>query len=147
MENKKKIWGTADVDEETYDEMIRMEREKQIGSVFKNDEKNDKKEMKASMKFLLNKNFIERISLRDGMKRKFKLVKDEATEIIGFDGNKKQGITYTVTENGDIRSFFTTSLKCISMLSKLMKDDVFEIELRTKKVGDTLISYHIVKKL
>ena len=99
------------------------------------------------MKFLSDKNFIERISLRDGIKRKFKLVKDETTEIIGFDGNTKQGITYTVTENGKIGSFFTTSLKCISMLSRLQKDDVFEIELRTKKVGDTLISYHVVKKL
>ena len=146
MENKKRIWGTTEMDE-AYDEMIRMEKEKQNGSVFKNDEKNDKKEMEASMKVLSDKNFIERISLRDGMKRKFKLVKDEATEIIGFDGNKKQGITYTVTENGNLRSFFTTSLKCISMLSKLQKDDVFEIELRTKKVGDTLISYHVVKKL
>jgi len=147
MENKKRIWGTAEVDEETYDEMIRMEREKESRSVFKNDEKNDKKEMKASMKFLSDKNFIERISLKDGLKRKFKLVKDEATEIIGFDGNTKQGITYTVTENGNLASFFTTSLKCISMLSRLVKDDVFEIELRTKKVGDTLISYHVVKKL
>ena len=144
MENKKRIWGTADIDEETYDEMIRTEKEKQNGNVFKDD---GKKEMKASMKFLSNKNFIERISLRDGMKRKFKLVKDETTEIIGFDGNTKQGITYTITENGKLGSFFTTSLKCISMLSKLMKDDVFEIELRTKKVGDTLISYHVVKKL
>jgi len=146
MENKKRIWGTTQTDE-TYDEMIRMEKEKQNGSVFKNDEKNDKKEMKASMKFLSDKNFIERISLRDGMKRKFKLVKDEATEIIGFDGNAKQGITYTVLENGNLRSFFTTSLKCISMLSRLQKDDMFEIELRTKKVGDILISFHIVKKL
>jgi len=144
MENKKRIWGTADVDEETYDEMIRTEREKQIGNVFKDD---GKKEMEASMKFLSDKNFIEKISLRDGLKRKFKLVKDEATEIIGFDGNAKQGITYTVLENGNLRSFFTTSLKCISMLSRLQKDDVFEIELRTKKVGDTLISFHIVKKL
>ena len=143
MENKKRIWGTTETDE-TYDEMIRMEKEKENGSVFKDD---GKKEMKASMKFLSDKNFIERISLRDGMKRKFKLVKDEATEIIGFDGNTKQGITYTITENGKLGSFFTTSLKCISMLSKLQKDDVFEIELRTKKVGDTLISYHIVKKL
>ena len=146
MENKKRIWGTTQMDE-AYDEMIQMEKEKQNGSVFKNDEKNDKKEMKASMKFLSDKNFIERISLRDGMKRKFKLVKDEATEIIGFDGNAKQGITYTVMENGNIRSFFTTSLKCISMLSRLQKDDMFEIELRTKKVGDILISFHIVKKL
>ena len=144
MENKKRIWGTADVDEETYDEMIRTEREKQIGNLFKDD---GKKEMEASMKFLSDKNFIERISLRDGLKRKFKLVKDEATEIIGFDGNAKQGITYTVLENGNLRSFFTTSLKCISMLSRLQKDDMFEIELRTKKVGDTLISFHIVKKL
>ena len=144
MENEKRIGETVDVDEETYDEMIRMEKEKQNRSVFKDD---NKKEMEASMKFLFDKNFIERISLRDGVRRKFKLVKDEATEIIGFDGNAKQGITYTVTENGKIKSFFTTSLKCISMLSKLMKDDVFEIELRTKKVGDTLISFHIVKKL
>ena len=143
MENKKRIWGTRETDE-AYDEMIRTEKEKQNGNVFKDD---DKKEMKASMKFLHDKNFIERISLRDGMKRKFKLVKDEATEIIGFDGNAKQGITYTVLENGKQRSFFTTSLKCISMLSKLMKDDMFEIELKTKKVGDTLISYHLVKKL
>ena len=143
MENKKRIWGTTETDE-TYDEMIRMEKEKENGSVFKDD---GKKEMKASMKFLSDKNFIERISLRDGMKRKFKLVKDEATEIIGFDGNTKQGITYTITENGKLGSFFTTSLKCISMLSKIMKDDMFEIELKTKKVGDTLISYHLVKKL
>ena len=130
--------------DEAYDEMIRMEKEKQNGSVFKDD---DKKEMEASMKFLSNKNFVERVSLRDGLRRKFKLVKDEATEIIGFDGNAKQGITYTVIENGNLASFFTTSMKCISMLSKLMKDDVFEIELKTKKVGDTLISYHVVKKL
>ena len=146
MENKKRIWGTTETDE-AYDEMIRMEKEKQNGNVFKDDDKNDKKEMKASMKFLSDKNFIERISLRDGMKRKFKLVKDEATEIIGFDGNAKQGITYTVTENGNLRSFFTTSLKCISMLSKLQKDDMFEIELKTKKVGNTLISYHVVNKI
>ena len=142
MENKKRIWGTTQMDE-AYDEMIRMEKEKQNGSVFKN----DKKEMEASMKFLSDKNFIERISLRDGMKRKFKLVKDEATEIIGFDGNKKQGITYTVTENGNIRSFFTASLKCISMLSILQKDDMFEIELLTKKVGNTIVSFYVVKKL
>ena len=143
MENKKRIWGTTQMDE-AYDEMIRMEKEKQNESVFKDD---DKKEMKASMKFLSDKNFIERISLRDGMKRKFKLVKDEATEIIGFDGNTKQGITYTVTENGNLRSFFTTSLKCISMLSRLQKDDMFVIELKTKKVGNTLISYHVVNKI
>jgi len=146
MENKKRIWGTTQMDE-AYDEMIRMEKEKQNGNVFKNDEKNDKKEMEASMKFLSDKNFMERISLRDGVRRKFKLVKDEATEIIGFDGNKKQGITYTITENGKLGSFFTTSLKCISELSKFRKDDVFEIELKTKKVGDTLISFHVVNKI
>ena len=145
MENKKRIWGTTQMDE-AYDEMIRMEKEKQ-NSVFKNDEKNDKKEMEASMKFLSDRNFVKRVSLRDGLRRKFTMVRDERTEIIGFDGNKKEGITYTITENGNLGSFFTTSLKCISMLSKLMKDDVFEIELKTKKVGDTLISYHVVKKL
>ena len=121
-----------------------MKNTKENIGVFKDDETT---EMKASMKFLNDRNFIERVSLRDGLKRKFILIKDERTEIIGFDGKMKQGITYTVTENGNLRSFFTTSMKCISMLSKLMKDDVFEIELRTKKVGDTLISYHIVKKL
>ena len=146
MENKKRIWGTTQMDE-AYDEMIRMEKEKQNGNVFKDDDKNDKKEMKASMKFLSDKNFIERISLRDGMKRKFKLVKDEATEIIGFDGNAKQGITYTVLENVKIKSFFTTSLKCINELSKFRKDDVFEIELRTKKMGNTVVCFHAIKKI
>jgi len=144
MENEKRIGETVDVDEETYDEMIRMEKEKQNRSVFKDD---NKKEMEASMKFLFDKNFIERISLRDGVRRKFKLVKDEATEIIGFDGNAKQGITYTVTENGKIKSFFTTSLKCISELSKFRKDDVFEIELRTKKMGNTVVCFHAIKKI
>ena len=142
MENKKRIWGTTETDE-TYDEMIRMEKEKQNGSVFKN----DKKEMEASMKFLSDRNFVERISLRDGMKRKFTMVRDEMTEIIGFDGNTKQGITYTITENGNLKSFFTTSLKCISMLSILQKDDMFEIELKTKKVGNTIVSFYVVKKL
>ena len=146
MENKKRIWGTTQMDE-AYDEMIRMEKEKQNGNVFKDDDKNDKKEMKASMKFLSDKNFIERISLRDGMKRKFKLVKDEATEIIGFDGNAKQGITYTVLENGKIKSFFTTSLKCINELSKFRKDDVFEIELRTKKMGNSVVCFYTIKKI
>ena len=50
MENKKRIWGTTETDE-AYDEMIRMEKEKQNGSVFKN----NKKEMEASMKFLSDK--------------------------------------------------------------------------------------------
>ena len=144
MENKKRIWGTADIDEETYDEMIRMDKEKQIGNVFKDD---GKKEMEASMKFLSDKNFIERISLRDGMKRKFKLVKDEATEIIGFDGTKKQGITYIVTENEKQKSFFTTSMKCISTLSQFHRDDIFEIELQTKKMGNTVVCFHVIKKI
>ena len=121
-----------------------MKNTKENIGVFKDDETT---EMKASMKFLNDRNFIERISLRDGMKRKFTMVKDERTEIIGFDGKRKEGITYTVTENGNLRSFFTTSMKCISMLSKLSKDDMFEIELRTKKVGDNITSFHIVKKL
>ena len=121
-----------------------MEKKKENISVFKDDETT---EMKASMKFLNDRNFIERVSLRDGMRRKFTMVKDEKTEIIGFDGKRKEGITYTVTENGNLRSFFTASLKCISMLSKLSKDDMFEIELRTKKVGDNITSFHVVKKL
>jgi len=121
-----------------------MQNKKENIPVFKDDERET---MNASMKFLNDRNFIERVSLRDGLKRKFIFIKDERTEIIGFDGNKKQGITYTVTENGNLRSFFTTSMKCISMLSKFQKGDMFEIELRTKKVGDTLISYHVVKKL
>ena len=121
-----------------------MKNTKENTGVFKDDETT---EMKASMEFLNDRNFVERISLRDGMRRKFIMVKDERTEIIGFDGNVKEGITYTVTENGNIRSFFTASMKCISMLSKLSKDDMFEIELRTKKVGENLTSFHIVKKL
>jgi len=121
-----------------------MKNTKENIGVFKDDETT---EMKASMKFLSDRNFIERISLRDGLRRKFTMVKDERTEIIGFDGKRKEGITYTVTENGNLRSFFTASLKCISMLSKLSKDDMFEIELRTKKVGDNITSFHIVKKL
>ena len=120
-----------------------MEKKKENISVFKDDET----EMKASMKFLSDRNFVERVSLRDGMRRKFILIKDERTEIIGFDGKRKQGITYTVTENGNLRSFFTASLKCISMLSKLSKDDMFEIELRTKKVGNNIVSFYVVKKL
>jgi len=121
-----------------------MKNTKENIGVFKDDETT---EMKASMKFLSDRNFIERISLRDGMRSKFTMVKDEMTEIIGFDGKRKQGITYTVTENGNLRSFFTASMKCISMLSKLSNGDVFEIELRTKKVGDILSSFHVVKKL
>ena len=121
-----------------------MKNTKENIGVFKDDETT---EMKASMKFLNDRNFIERISLRDGLRRKFTMVKDERTEIIGFDGKRKEGITYTVTENGNLRSFFTASLKCISMLSKLSKDDMFEIELRTKKVGDNITSFHVVKKL
>ena len=120
-----------------------MKNTKENIGVFKDDET----DMKASMKFLSDRNFIERISLRDGLIRKFILIKDERTEIIGFDGKIKQGITYTVTENGNLRSFFTASMKCISMLSKFQKGDTFEIELRTKKVGDILTSFHVVKKL
>ena len=120
-----------------------MENKKENTPIFKDDET----EMKASMNFLKDRNFVERISLRDGLRRKFTMVKDERTEIIGFDGKMKQGITYTVTENGNLRSFFTASMKCISMLSKLMKDDVFEIELRTKKVGNNIVSFYVVNKL
>ena len=50
-----------------------MEKKKENISVFKDDETT---EMKASMKFLMDRNFIERISLRDGMRRKFTMVKD-----------------------------------------------------------------------
>ena len=50
-----------------------MKNTKENIGVFKDDETT---EMNASVKFLNDRNFVERISLRDGLRRKFTMVKD-----------------------------------------------------------------------
>jgi len=38
-------------------------------------------------------------------------------------------------------------LKCINEMSKFRKDDVFEIQLQTKKMGNTVVCFHAIKKI
>ena len=103
--------------------------------------------MKESKQFLKDKNIKPRISFKDGNPHVVKLINDKIDEIDDGTGKTVEGMSYLVEEDGDQKTFFTSSIGLISALSELEHGAVVRIVMKKKKGEKGYISFYEIEKV
>ena len=103
--------------------------------------------MENSKKFLQTHNILPRISFKDKQAHTVKLIQDREDQITDEAGEIKQGMKYKVTEGGEIKTFFTSSIGLIQKLAEYPEDAEVVIEMKSKKKNGKFISYFDVYKV
>jgi len=95
--------------------------------------------MQSSKNYLQNKNISPYISFQDGKAHTVTLLADEDYTLMD-----KEGIRFTVLENGEEKTFFTTSISLIRQLAEFSENTIVTIQLKTKIVnGNPVKSYDV----
>jgi hypothetical protein len=100
--------------------------------------------MQYSKEFLVKHSIYPKISFKDKLPHTFKLLKDKIDTISGDDGKAKEGVTYKVLENGEEKTFFTTSPSLIAALSSHEPNDTVTVKLVSKNINGKLVSVYVV---
>ena len=103
--------------------------------------------MDNSKKFLKDNEILPRISFKEIPRHQVKLLKDKIDQIPGNTGEMVDGVNYFVEENGEKRSFFTSSISLIQKLSNCAIGDEVVITMKGKKTDSGFKSYFIVSKV
>lgn len=104
--------------------------------------------MENSKQFLHDNNILARISFKDGQAHTVKLVKDKIDQIPD-DQNKGRmidGVKYMVTENGEPKTFFTSSVGLIQKLAECKEEAEVTIQMKSKKGPKGYISFFEVRE-
>lgn len=88
--------------------------------------------MKNAQKYLKQKDIRARISFKDG-KQHTVILRESEVDTIHSDGEEIEGVRFVVEEEGDEKSFFTSSIKLIQELASKEEGDVVEIQMKSKK--------------
>ena len=97
--------------------------------------------MNNSKQFLKDNNYLPRISFKDGRPHRVKILKDAIKCIKDESGQDIEGVEYSVIENGEDKTFFTSSFSLISQLSEYDEGVEVEIQMKSKKVNGKFQSY------
>jgi len=89
--------------------------------------------MDESKKFLKQSDVKPRLSFKDGKERIVKLLNDKIDTITDESGKKIEGIKYLVEHDGELKTFFTSSISLISKLSELEPETEVSIKMNRKK--------------
>jgi len=104
--------------------------------------------MQASKQYQKDHKIMPFISFKDGKSHSVKLLNDKVDTLTGTDGKEVEGIKYLVEENGEKKTFFTSSNTLISKLADLGEGD--EVSIRMKSVqgkdGKWRSSYEVSAK-
>ena len=96
-------------------------------------------------KFLKDHNIVDRISFKDGQAHQVKIVKRKL-DSIDNQGVVKEGIKYMVLENNEPKTFFTSAISLIQILSEIEDGRVVIIQMKSKPNGQGgFTSYFDVK--
>jgi len=102
--------------------------------------------LSESKKFLEEHDYKPRISFKDGLAHTVVVKSEESLTINTADG-EKQGIKYTVEEDGEEREFFTSAVSLIGRLAQVNKGDKIIIQMLKTKEGADYKSTFSVKKV
>lgn len=91
--------------------------------------------MEGAKQYLKEQNILPRLSFKDGLKHVLKLI-DSKSDTINDGNNIIKGIKVLVEENGEKKTFFTSSESLISKLSEIAENTVVVIELKSRKDQD-----------
>lgn len=101
--------------------------------------------MQASKEYMKTNQIVPFISFKDGSAHTVKLIKDKVDSIKdGNNGGMVQGVKFLVEENGEKKSFFTSSVGLIQKLSDFSEGDVVTIKMVSKKVNGEFRSSFVV---
>jgi len=92
--------------------------------------------MESAKDFLKDKNILSFISFKDKSPHTVELVKDKVDTIRNQQGEELQGVKFLVKENGENKSFFTTSISLLQKLADKSPGDVVTIEMKSRKGDD-----------
>ena len=97
--------------------------------------------MKNSQQYLKDKGVVSRISFKKEPKHVVKLMADEKDSIQDDSGVTIEGVKYTVEENGEQKTFFTSSVGLIQALSEKNEGETVTIEMKSKKGLNGFVTY------
>lgn len=103
--------------------------------------------MKASKEYMKTNQIVPYISFKDGGAHTVTLIKDKVDSIKdGNTGGTVEGVKFLVEENGEKKSFFTSSVGLIQKLSEFDEGAIVTIKMVSKKVNGEFRSSFLVKK-
>lgn len=85
-----------------------------------------------SKSFLDEKGIKPRISFKDGLPHTVTLLKEERATI-EIDGKEKDGIKYTVDEDGIEKDFFSSSISLIGRMAQISVGEKIVIQMSSSK--------------
>lgn len=101
--------------------------------------------MQASKEYMKTNQIVPFISFKDGSAHTVKLIKDKVDSIKdGNNGGMVQGVKFLVEENGEVKSFFTSSIGLIQKLAEFNEGDIVTIKMVSKKVNGEFRSSFVV---
>ena len=101
--------------------------------------------MEGSKEYLKKNSIFPRISFKTAPVHEVVLLKDKQDQIPGGDGKVVLGMNYLVEENGEKKTFFTSSDALISALSEFAEGSRVVIELKSRKTDTGYSSYYEVR--
>ena len=99
----------------------------------------------ASKEYMKKHAIYPKISFKDKKEHLVTLVKEKIDAIPDGTG-MKEGMMYLVREEGELKSFFTTSAFLISTLSGFEIGDVVNIQMVSKNINGRIITTYKVSK-
>ncbi len=92
--------------------------------------------MDASKQFLKDNDITARISFKGTGPHTITLAKDKADTLIGTDGKEVNGVQYLVKEDGEPKTFFTSSIPLVQKLAEYKPGDTVTVEMKSVKGTD-----------
>ena len=92
--------------------------------------------MDAAKSYLKSHDVVERISFKDKSPHTVELGKDKEDTIKDQEGKELEGVRFLVKENGEAKSFFTTSISLIQKLASKEAGDSVTIQMKSRKGDD-----------
>lgn len=100
--------------------------------------------MENSKEYLKKHKILPKISFDKGKPRIVKLIEDKQESFTNEKGELVEGMKYKVTENGDPKTIFTTSVALISRLAELEPETEVKITQKGyKQDGEFRTTYEV----
>lgn len=101
--------------------------------------------MQGAKDYMGKHEILDRISFKDGKAHTVKLLNDKI-DTINAEGEDREGVKFLVEENGEHKSFFTSSESLIIALARYEKGDTVTIQMVRRKGKKGFISSFIVSE-
>ena len=102
--------------------------------------------MENSKSFLQKQDIKPRISFKDGKTHIVKLLNDKQDTLTDENGKQVEGVKYLVEEEGEMKTFFTSSIGLITKLAELEPETIVAITMKRKKGEKGYTSYYDVEE-